>query len=211
LPFDRRLCGKLYLKAETQQVDRILEQFSRRYWDCNPECLYGSTSELLHLLLGCKFLICLKDIVHAVSYSLLLLNTDLHVAELSARMSRSQFVRNTMTAIQTQFQPNSPARLSTSDLTYDDCSSSIRGSEDTEVMSRSKRSDSIASFGSHTSLPVSPAPRSGSSTGAEPSNGNHSTSNVNEQQTPYRPQHGRAWESDMESLLKVISHYSPFY
>lgn len=158
---------------------------------------------------GCKFLICSKDIVHAVSYSLLLLNTDLHVAELSARMSRSQFVRNTITAIQTQFQPNSPARLSTSDLTYDDCSSSIRGSEDTEVVSRSKRSDSIASFGSHprdsvTSLPASPAPRSASSAGAELPNGNHSASNVNEQQSPYRPQHGRAWESDMESLLKVL-------
>jgi PH/SEC7 domain-containing protein len=40
----RRLCGKLYLKAETQQVDRILEQFSRRYWDCNPGGLYGSAS-----------------------------------------------------------------------------------------------------------------------------------------------------------------------
>lgn len=40
----RRLCGKLYLKAETQQVDRILEQFSRRYWDCNPGSVYGSAS-----------------------------------------------------------------------------------------------------------------------------------------------------------------------
>lgn len=42
----RRLCAKLYLKAETQQVDRILEEFSRRYWDCNPGSVYGSASEL---------------------------------------------------------------------------------------------------------------------------------------------------------------------
>ena len=41
----RRLCAKLYLKAETQQVDRILDEFSRRYWDCNPNSLYGSASE----------------------------------------------------------------------------------------------------------------------------------------------------------------------
>ena len=47
-------------------------------------------------------------------------------------MSRSQFVRNTLSAIQMQLHPDSPA-LSTSDLTYDDCSSSVRGSEDTEV------------------------------------------------------------------------------
>jgi hypothetical protein len=42
---NRRLCAKLYLKAETQQVDRILEEFSRRYWDCNPGGVYGSASE----------------------------------------------------------------------------------------------------------------------------------------------------------------------
>lgn len=49
--FFRRLCGKLYLKAETQQVDRILEQFSRRYWECNPDTLYGSASESVFLVI----------------------------------------------------------------------------------------------------------------------------------------------------------------
>ena len=37
--------------------------------------------------------------MHAVAYSLLLLNTDLHVAEISSHMSRTQFVRNTMSAV----------------------------------------------------------------------------------------------------------------
>ena len=46
--------------------------------------------------------------MHAVAYSLLLLNTDLHVADLATRMSRNQFVRNTVTAIQMQIQPTSP-------------------------------------------------------------------------------------------------------
>lgn len=41
----RRLCAKLYLKAETQQVDRILEEFSRRYWENNSGTVYGSASE----------------------------------------------------------------------------------------------------------------------------------------------------------------------
>lgn len=45
-------------------------------------------------------------VVHAVAYSLLLLNTDLHVAELSVHMSRGQFVRNTMHAIQSQLLPS---------------------------------------------------------------------------------------------------------
>lgn len=44
--FFRKLCDKLYLKAETQQVDRILEQFSRRYWDNNPSSVFGSAGEL---------------------------------------------------------------------------------------------------------------------------------------------------------------------
>ena len=41
----RRLCAKLYLKAETQQVDRILEVFAKRYWDCNPTTIFGNPSE----------------------------------------------------------------------------------------------------------------------------------------------------------------------
>lgn len=48
----RRLCAKLYLKAETQQVDRILEEFSRRYWETNPNTVYGSASELFWLILS---------------------------------------------------------------------------------------------------------------------------------------------------------------
>lgn len=38
----RKLCSKLYFKAEAQQIDRILESFANRYWDCNPDCLFGS-------------------------------------------------------------------------------------------------------------------------------------------------------------------------
>ncbi|MCO5549584.1 hypothetical protein L7F22_003056 [Adiantum nelumboides] len=78
----RKLCDKLFLRAETQQVDRILSTFSNRYFECNPNTLFGSA-----------------DIVHAVTFSILLLNTDLHVAELSERMTRQQFIRNTVDAI----------------------------------------------------------------------------------------------------------------
>ena len=38
----RRLCANLYIKGETQQVDRVLEAFSQRYWECNPKTVYGS-------------------------------------------------------------------------------------------------------------------------------------------------------------------------
>ncbi|KAI8145053.1 hypothetical protein BJV82DRAFT_46184 [Fennellomyces sp. T-0311] len=39
----RKLCGKLHLKAETQQIDRILVEFANRYWDCNPACIFGNS------------------------------------------------------------------------------------------------------------------------------------------------------------------------
>ncbi|KAK7057207.1 hypothetical protein R3P38DRAFT_2839951 [Favolaschia claudopus] len=193
----RRLCAKLYLKAETQQVDRILEEFSRRYWECNPNGLYGSA-----------------NIVHAVSYSLLLLNTDLHVADLATRMSRGQFVRNTLTAIQMQLHPETPAQSSMTDLGSTQDSASVRGetiesasiaSTPPATISRSKRSDSITSWHS-----VSRPTLDGSSSSvmmSSPANG--STPSVQVSAAGHEPRssvssvvYGRAWESDMENLLK---------
>ncbi|KAI8331249.1 hypothetical protein BC941DRAFT_505963 [Chlamydoabsidia padenii] len=79
----RKLCGKLYFKAEAQQIDRILEVFAKRYWKCNHQSVFGSS-----------------DVVYAVVYSLLLLNTDLHVAQGNyARMTKQAFVKNTMSTI----------------------------------------------------------------------------------------------------------------
>ncbi|RCH83732.1 hypothetical protein CU098_004211 [Rhizopus stolonifer] len=82
----RNLCSKLHLKGETQQIDRILSRFAERYFECNPKCIFGSS-----------------DVVHAIVYSLLLLNTDLHVAQGDyKKMSRSAFIKNTLCAIQAQ-------------------------------------------------------------------------------------------------------------
>jgi hypothetical protein len=41
----RDLCGRLVLKAETQQVDRILESFSLAWCDCNPHHGFKVTGE----------------------------------------------------------------------------------------------------------------------------------------------------------------------
>ncbi|KAI0266753.1 hypothetical protein BC834DRAFT_111496 [Gloeopeniophorella convolvens] len=198
----RRLCAKLFLKAETQQVDRILEEFSRRYWECNPGSLFGNAS-----------------VVHAVAYSLLLLNTDLHVAELTTRMSRGQFVRNTLFTIQMQLQPNAG---SSSDLVQSDRDAdSLRGpsSESSDIgtntlRSRTKRSDSITSWNSISrdvvlaNLLVG-SPKAAQSTPLP----NDSTASVTASATSgtdvKTPStlvssivYDRNWESDMESLLK---------
>ncbi|KAG0259683.1 hypothetical protein BG011_002452, partial [Mortierella polycephala] len=85
----RALCQKLVLKGETQEVDRILEAFADRYVRCNPRTLLGGADQA-------------KDVVHAITYSVLLLNTDLHVVQQSSKMSRSAFVKNTLRVVQAQ-------------------------------------------------------------------------------------------------------------
>ncbi|CAL3971642.1 unnamed protein product [Diplocarpon coronariae] len=78
----RLMCGRLVLKAESQQVDRILVTFAKRWCACNPD----------HGFKG-------HDVVHTICYSLLLLNTDLHLADIDQKMTRSQFVKNTMPTV----------------------------------------------------------------------------------------------------------------
>ncbi|KAJ9297006.1 hypothetical protein DTO271G3_4767 [Paecilomyces variotii] len=78
----RSLCTRTTLKGETQQVDRVLDAFSSRWCECNP--CHGFKA---------------PDVVHTICYSLLLLNTDLHVADIEQKMTKAQFVRNTMPTI----------------------------------------------------------------------------------------------------------------
>lgn len=80
----RGLCKRLVLKAESQLIDRIFDAFARRWCDCNPN--HGFKSE---------------DVVHTLCYSILLLNTDLHMADIGSKMTRSQFVKNVMSTIRT--------------------------------------------------------------------------------------------------------------
>ncbi|KAJ3996410.1 hypothetical protein F5050DRAFT_1571547 [Lentinula boryana] len=192
----RRLCGKLYLKAETQQVDRILEEFSRRYWECNPNTLYGGS-----------------NLVHAVAYSLLLLNTDLHIADLTSHMSRSQFVRNTLAAIQMQLQPSSTStspQASSPDI-YDESGTVSEGSA-LDTITRSKRSDSITSWNSisRDTIFSSTAPTLATSQATTPMVENECTPNhadLRSATTSSNIVYGRAWESSMENVLKVCAIY----
>lgn len=80
----RSLCDRLYLKAESQQLDRIVEAFSERWCECNQS----------H---GFK----LPSVVYTLAYSILLLNTDLHSKEYSAnrKIPRSQYVQSTLDAM----------------------------------------------------------------------------------------------------------------
>nr|XP_006632183.1 PREDICTED: PH and SEC7 domain-containing protein 2 [Lepisosteus oculatus] len=79
MSLDRAL--RTFLKAfplmgETQERERVLIHFSRRYCCCNPE---GMTSE---------------DGVHTLTCALMLLNTDLHGHNIGKKMSCQQFIAN---------------------------------------------------------------------------------------------------------------------
>ena len=64
--------------------------------------------------------------MHTVTGAMLMLNTDLHIAELSKHMSRGDFVRNVMRTIRESAPAND--RASTPDLVRDDSGSLMLGS-----------------------------------------------------------------------------------
>ncbi|KAG0364805.1 hypothetical protein BGZ54_007132 [Gamsiella multidivaricata] len=172
----RQLCQKLMLKGETQEVDRILEGFAQRFIDCNPQSVFGS-----------------KDVVHAITYSILLLNTDLHVVQQSSssKMSRSAFVKNTLQAVQQQAvqqqqqDERASEELSAHGLPF---TRSATGDSSLHGSGGKKKTPSVKSWKSGTSHQSKT-----SKMGPDPkANGGHGN--------------GKWWMSELESLLKDIYH-----
>ncbi|KAM4525326.1 uncharacterized protein PAE49_001289 isoform 2-T2 [Odontesthes bonariensis] len=72
----RTFLRQFALMGETQERERVLSHFSRRYLDCNPKVMPS------------------EDAVHTLTCALMLLNTDLHGQNLGKRMSCTQFIGN---------------------------------------------------------------------------------------------------------------------
>ncbi|KAM4883512.1 PH and SEC7 domain-containing protein 4-like [Sylvia borin] len=72
----RQFLRALVLSGETQERERVLGHFSRRFHRCNPGAFPSA------------------DSVHALTCALMLLNTDLHGPRLGRAMSSSEFVTN---------------------------------------------------------------------------------------------------------------------
>eukprot|EP00795_Rhopilema_esculentum_P012669 gene12669-3379_t len=72
----RILLQKFPLTGETQERERILLQFSKRYHECNKQ-LYDS-----------------EDAVHTLTCALMLLNTDLHGQNIGTKMTLNEFINN---------------------------------------------------------------------------------------------------------------------
>uniref|UniRef100_A0A1A9VVW0 SEC7 domain-containing protein n=1 Tax=Glossina austeni TaxID=7395 RepID=A0A1A9VVW0_GLOAU len=72
----REFLQQFSLSGETQERERVLVHFSKRYLDCNP----GSFNS--------------QDAVHTLTCAIMLLNTDLHGQNIGRKMTCSEFIEN---------------------------------------------------------------------------------------------------------------------
>ncbi|CAG8543289.1 11263_t:CDS:2 [Funneliformis mosseae] len=64
------------LPGESQKIDRIMEKFADRYCENNPDVFANA------------------DTAYILAYSVIMLNTDQHSAQVKRRMDKSEFIRN---------------------------------------------------------------------------------------------------------------------
>ncbi|XP_016412318.1 uncharacterized protein LOC107743558 [Sinocyclocheilus rhinocerous] len=72
----RMFLREFALMGETQERERVLSHFSKKYLQCNPNTILN------------------EDSVHTLTCALMLLNTDLHGHNIGKRMSCMQFISN---------------------------------------------------------------------------------------------------------------------
>ena len=190
----RDLCQKLHLKAESQEIDRIIEGFSARYYECNPGTVFGTPGEFS--LVGSADN---QGVVHTVTGAMLMLNTDLHIADLTKHMSRADFVRNSMRAIQESVPLTD--RGSTPDLVRDDSSSSKFGQD-----SNASVTPSSSSMRAKTpTIPLNGQRSASAPVVASPAPGGPHRSMMARQSSATMSSfsYSKAWESEAENALKV--------
>ncbi|XP_050429349.1 PH and SEC7 domain-containing protein [Adelges cooleyi] len=72
----RQFLKQFSLTGETQERERVLVHFSKRYLDCNPQCFNS------------------QDAVHTLTCAIMLLNTDLHGQMIGRKMTCNEFIEN---------------------------------------------------------------------------------------------------------------------
>jgi hypothetical protein len=196
----RALCGKLLLKGETQQFDRIITALSERWCECNP--YHGFKAQ---------------DVVHTIFYSLILLNTDLHLADIGEKMSRSAYVKNTLPTIRRVVSDAAPnafddtikpsANASRPSIPWTDSSASVPKSpgfqQPSSPLERSSFEAPAPAPGpapNSKRLSIRPAVFRNESEGLTPDSANGGASNALVNQPWSGPM--RAWELEIELVLK---------
>lgn len=73
----RMFLDSFKLPGEAQQVDRVLDNFSKIYYKQQSNAVFKD-----------------QDSIHVLSFSIVMLNTDLHNDNVKSRMTLEQFIRN---------------------------------------------------------------------------------------------------------------------
>ncbi|RIA86010.1 hypothetical protein C1645_807983 [Glomus cerebriforme] len=73
----RKFLMDCHLPKETQQIDRVIESFSKRYHECNPDLFTSS------------------DTSYILAFSMLMLHTDAFNKSVKRKMTKEEFVKNT--------------------------------------------------------------------------------------------------------------------
>ena len=143
-----------------------------------------------------------SGVVHTVTAAMLMLNTDLHIADMAKHMSRADFVRNSMRAIQESMPAVDGA--STPDLVRDDSSSLKVGSGSVASMAPSSSSvrtkppvNPVSAQARSASAPVVPTPVIRSDSGFR------GTIQAGSTTTFSSFSYSKAWEAEAENALKV--------
>ncbi len=146
--------------------------------------------------------------VHTICYSILLLNTDLHLADIESRMTRSQFVRNTLPTVtrvcQDAVKSNETLRPQSTHFRRGSIPWNDRSEPDTPTQDiTSPPADALEEPSqdrrARSRLSIRPPARTGSD-GAVSGDGAQSESNL----LVNHPYHGpmRGWEIQIEVVLK---------
>jgi PH/SEC7 domain-containing protein len=85
------------LSGETQERERVLVHFSKRFLDCNPGTF--NSQDAVHTLTCAIMLVCRKVLLFYVQDTLIVcvalqLNTDLHGQNIGRKMTCSEFIEN---------------------------------------------------------------------------------------------------------------------
>lgn len=196
----RTLCGKLVLKGETQQFDRIITALSARWCECNAN--HGFKAQ---------------DVVHTIFYSIILLNTDLHMADIGEKMSKNAYVKNTLPTVRRVVADAAPNAFDDAtiksasglaprpSIPWMDSSNSMPAEDATATeMSPERTSSDLPRPIVTKRLSMRPGMFRAESDGFSPDSANSSSSNALVS-TPWTGTM-RAWEFEIETALK--SFYS---
>jgi brefeldin A-inhibited guanine nucleotide-exchange protein len=72
----RKLLDKFRLPGEAQKIDRLMEKFASRYCECNPGLNIFASADTAYIL----------------SYSIIMLATDLHSPQVRDKMTKEQYI-----------------------------------------------------------------------------------------------------------------------